>query len=55
MDRRQISKENNYFSKDLEKMSRKDIQILQYEETKETLERDYYQSVFARIFLTRLK
>ncbi|MEJ2247533.1 MAG: AMP-binding protein [Acidobacteriota bacterium] len=48
MNRNQIPAENQYFSKDLETMSIDDLKCLQFEKTRQTLERAYFQSVFYR-------
>ena len=48
MDRKQIPKENRYFSKNLETLSSEDLKNLQFEKTRQTLERAYHQSAFYR-------
>jgi phenylacetate-CoA ligase len=48
MDKKTISKENRYFLKDLETLSGDDLKRLQFEKTKETLERAYHNSGFYR-------
>ena len=48
MNRKQIPKENRYFSKDLETLSGEDLKNLQFEKTRQTLERAYHQSAFYR-------
>jgi phenylacetate-CoA ligase len=48
MNRKQIPKENRYFSKDLETLSSEDLKNLQFEKTRQTLERAYHQSAFYR-------
>jgi phenylacetate-CoA ligase len=48
MDKKTISKENRYFLKELETLSGDDLKRLQFEKTKETLERAYHNSGFYR-------
>ena len=48
MNRKQIPKENRYFSKDLETLPVEDLKYLQFEKTRQTLERAYHQSAFYR-------
>jgi phenylacetate-CoA ligase len=48
MDKKTISKQNRYFLKDLETLSGDDLKRLQFEKTKETLERAYHNSGFYR-------
>ena len=48
MERKKVSKKNHYFLKKLESMSRDNIKKLQFEKTKETLQRAYYESEFYR-------
>jgi phenylacetate-CoA ligase len=48
MNRKQIPKENRYFSKDLETLSSEDLKNLQFKKTRQTLERAYHQSAFYR-------
>jgi phenylacetate-CoA ligase len=48
MNRKQIPKENRYFSKDLETLSVEDLKNLQFEKTMQTLERAYHKSAFYR-------
>ena len=48
MDRAQIPKENRYFLKDLETLSSADLKKLQFEKTRQTLERSYHKSAFYR-------
>ena len=48
MDKKTISKEDHYFLKDLETLSGDDLKRLQFEKTKETLERAYHNSGFYR-------
>jgi phenylacetate-CoA ligase len=48
MDRKKIAKENNFFLKDLETLSGEDLKNLQFEKTRQTLERAYHQSAFYR-------
>ena len=48
MDRKQIPKENRYFSKALETLSGADLKNLQFEKTRQILERAYHQSAFYR-------
>ena len=55
MDRNRIAKENQYFLKDLETMTREDMKKLQFEKTKETLERAYNKSEFYRELFDKAK
>ena len=48
MDRKQIPKQNRYFSKDLETLSGEDLINLQFEKTRKILERVYAKSAFYR-------
>ena len=48
MERKKVSKKNHYFLKKLESMSRDNIKKLQFEKTKETLQRAYHKSEFYR-------
>lgn len=48
MDRRKASKANHYFVKKLETMSIDEVKKLQFQKTRETLERAYYRSGFYR-------
>lgn len=48
MERKKISKRNSYFKKKLETMSRDEIRSLQFEKTKETLEKAFKKSGFYR-------
>ena len=55
MDRNRIAKENQYFLKDLETMNREELRKLQFEKTKETLERAYNKSEFYRELFDKAK
>ena len=55
MDRKKVSKENHYFLKNLETMSREELKRLQFEKTKETLESAYYNSDFYRKLFDKAK
>ena len=55
MDRRKVPKTNRYFLKKLETMSVDEVKKLQFEKTKETLERAYYQSKFYREMFDRAR
>lgn len=55
MDRNKIAKENRYFLKDLETMTREDMKKLQFEKTKETLENSYNKSEFYRELFDKAK
>jgi phenylacetate-CoA ligase len=55
MDKKEVPKENRFFSKKLETMSLEDIKKLQFEKTKETLERAYYKSVFYKNLFDKAK
>jgi phenylacetate-CoA ligase len=48
MDRKRIAKDKNFFLKDLETLSSKDLKNLQFEKTRQTLERVYHKSAFYR-------
>jgi phenylacetate-CoA ligase len=48
MDRKKIAKENKFFLKDLETLSSEDLRNLQFEKSRQTLERAYHQSAFYR-------
>jgi phenylacetate-CoA ligase len=48
MDRKRIAKDKNFFLKDLETLSSEDLKNLQFEKTRQTLERAYHQSAFYR-------
>jgi phenylacetate-CoA ligase len=48
MDRKKIAKENSFFLKDLETLSGEDLKNLQFEKTRQTLERAYHKSAFYR-------
>lgn len=55
MDRKKASKANRYFVKKLETMSIDAVKKLQFEKTRETLERAYYKSEFYRETFDRAK
>jgi phenylacetate-CoA ligase len=55
MDRKRIPKQNNYFIKKLETMSLNDVKTLQFQKTKETLERAYSKSGFYRELFDKAK
>jgi phenylacetate-CoA ligase len=55
MKRKKISKQNKYFIKKLETMPLKEVQALQYEKTRETLERAYSKCKFYRDLFDRAK
>ena len=55
MDRNRTAKENRYFLKDLETMTREDMKKLQFEKTKETLGRAYSKSEFYRELFDKAK
>jgi phenylacetate-coenzyme A ligase PaaK-like adenylate-forming protein len=55
MERNKVAKENQYFSEDMETMSIADIEKLQIEKTRETLERAYHKSDFYRQRFDRAK
>jgi phenylacetate-CoA ligase len=46
MDKKDVSGENRFYSKKLETLSLEDIKQLQFEKTKETLEKAYHKSAF---------
>ena len=48
MERRQVAKKNSYFLKKMETMPVEAIKALQFEKTKDTLERAYHKSPFYR-------
>lgn len=48
MDREKAPRENHYFLKELETMSPRDLEIHQFQKTRETLERVYHRSAFYR-------
>ena len=48
MDRNRVAKQNSYFLKDLETLSLEALKNLQFEKTKQTLERAYHKSDFYR-------
>jgi phenylacetate-CoA ligase len=48
MDRKRIAKDKNFFLKDLETLSSEDLKNLQFEKTRQTLERAYHQGAFYR-------
>jgi phenylacetate-CoA ligase len=48
MDKKAVTQENHYFLKELETMSRGALKNLQFEKTKQTLERAYHKSDFYR-------
>ncbi len=53
MQKRDVSRENSYFLKELETLSRKDLLALQVEKTRATLERAYHRSPFYRDLFDR--
>jgi len=55
MERKKISKKNQYFSKELETMSAEDMKKLQFEKTKVSLERAYSKSNFYRNLFDKAK
>jgi phenylacetate-CoA ligase len=55
MERKQISNKNHYFSKELETMSGEDMKKLQFEKTKDSLERAYNKSKFYRNLFDKVK
>jgi len=55
MDRKRIPKQNNYFIKKLETMPIEQVKALQFQKTKETLERAYHKSEFYREVFDREK
>jgi len=55
MDRKRVSKANRYFIKKLETMPLGEVQKMQFEKTKETLERAYYTSEFYRELFDKAK
>lgn len=55
MDRRRIPRQNNYFIKKLETMSIDQVKTLQFQKTKETLERAYHKSEFYREVFDKAK
>ena len=55
MERKQISNKNHYFSKELETMSGEDMKKLQFEKTRDSLERAYYKSKFYRNLFDKVK
>lgn len=55
MERRNIAKENSYFTKELETMPIEQIKKLQFEKTKETLKKAYHKSQFYRELFDRAK
>ena len=55
MERKNITKENSYFTKELETMSIEQIKKLQFEKTKETLKKAYHKSQFYRELFDRAK
>jgi phenylacetate-CoA ligase len=48
MDKKAVTKDNHYFLKELETLSRDALKNLQFEKTKQTLERAYHKSDFYR-------
>jgi phenylacetate-CoA ligase len=48
MDRKKVAKENNYFLKDKETLPLGELKNLQFEKTRQTLERAYHKSAFYR-------
>jgi phenylacetate-CoA ligase len=48
VDRKKVVEDNNYFLKELETLSIDELKKLQFEKTKQTLERAYHKSVFYR-------
>ena len=55
MEKKRISKKNNYFLKKLETMSVEELKNLQLQKTKGTLERAYYKSEFYRDLFDKAK
>jgi phenylacetate-coenzyme A ligase PaaK-like adenylate-forming protein len=55
MERKNITKENSYFTKDLETMPIEQIKKLQFEKTKETLKKAYHKSQFYHELFDRAK
>ena len=55
MDRKAITKRNSYFSESIETLSREELQRLQLEKTRETLEWAYFKSGFYREHFDKVK
>lgn len=55
MERKRVTKENHYFSKDLETMSLEVLERFQFEKTRKTLERAYTKSDFYRELFDKSK
>jgi phenylacetate-CoA ligase len=55
MERKRISKRNRYFRKKLETLPREELEALQFEKTRATLESAYHRSAFYRELFDRAK
>jgi phenylacetate-CoA ligase len=55
MDKKEVAQENRFFSKKLETMSLEDIKQLQFDKTKETLERAYHKSAFYKNLFDKVR
>ena len=55
MDRKDVPGENRFYSKKLETLSLEDIKRLQFEKTKETLERAYHKSAYYKNLFDKAK